>query len=110
FRKVVPVSLPLLTRPSFDFGEFARLHPETPFHAIRRGLAEYLEAQRRRGIIAGASAHAAGLTLFSSLHCLAFFERVGVHGGRFDDAVIRDMVRTLWTGLAPRERRIAGRR
>jgi hypothetical protein len=42
------------------------------------------------------------LTLFAALHSLAFLERLGVHGGKFDDAVIRAMVRSLWTGLAPR--------
>jgi hypothetical protein len=29
-------------------------------------------------------------------------ERLGVHGGEYDEAVIRAMVRSLWTGLAPR--------
>jgi hypothetical protein len=42
------------------------------------------------------------LTLFAALHSLAFLERLGVHGGPFDDAVIRAMVRSLWTGLAAR--------
>jgi hypothetical protein len=42
------------------------------------------------------------LTLFAALHSLAFLERLGVHGGKFDEATIRAMVRSLWTGLAPR--------
>jgi hypothetical protein len=42
------------------------------------------------------------LTLFAALHSLAFLERLGVHGGKFDEAIIRTMVRSLWTGLAPR--------
>jgi hypothetical protein len=28
-----------------------------------------------------------------------------VHGGRFDDGMIRAMVRALWTGLAPKTQR-----
>ena len=31
-------------------------------------------------------------------------ERLGVHGGKFDESIIRAMVRSLWTGLAPQER------
>jgi hypothetical protein len=44
----------------------------------------------------------AALTLFAALHSLACLERLGVHGGTCNDAVLRAMVRALWTGLAPR--------
>jgi AcrR family transcriptional regulator len=103
FRQVVPILLPLLTHPSFDFEEFARAHPDTPFHRMRQGLGEYLEAQQRRGTIAPGSAQPAALTLFAALHCLAILERAGLHGGKFDDQAIRAVARTLWTGLAPRK-------
>jgi hypothetical protein len=37
----------------------------------------------------------------AALHCLAILERLGAHGGRFDEAIIRAMVHALWAGLAP---------
>ena len=43
---------------------------------------------------------------FASERCL---ERLGVHGGKFDEAMIRAMVRALWTGLAPRKGGLEGR-
>jgi len=101
FRKVVPILLPLMTHPSFDFEEFAERHPDSSFDRMRLGLTEYLEAQRELANVATENAGAASLTLFASLHCLAILERLGVHGGRFDDAVVRAIVRALWAGLAP---------
>ena len=105
FREFVPILLPLITHPSFDFEKFAHKHPDSPFGRMHRGLVEYFEAQRERGAIAGENVEATALTLFAALHCLAILERVGAHGGRFDDGVIRAMVRGLWTGLAPKKRR-----
>jgi AcrR family transcriptional regulator len=105
FREFVPILLPLITHPSFDFEKFADRHPDSPFGRMHQGLMEYLEAQRKLGRIAGENVAAPALTLFAALHCLAILERVGVHGGRFDDAVVRAMVRSLWTGLAPKQRR-----
>jgi AcrR family transcriptional regulator len=105
FREFVPILLPLITHPSFDFEKFAHKHPDSPFGRMHRGLVEYFEAQRARGAIAGENVEATALTLFAALHCLAILERVGAHGGRFDDGVIRAMVRGLWTGLAPKKRR-----
>jgi AcrR family transcriptional regulator len=102
FREFVPILLPLITHPSFDVEKFAHQHPDSPFRRMNRSLMEYLAAQRERGNIAGENVGATALTLFSALHCLAILERVGVHGGRFNDAVVHAMVRSLWTGLAPR--------
>jgi hypothetical protein len=65
------------------------------------GLIQYLESQRERGRIVAENVGPAALTLFAALHSLAFLERLGMHGGKFNDAVIRAMVRSLRTGLAP---------
>jgi AcrR family transcriptional regulator len=105
FREFVPILLPLITHPSFDFEKFAHRHPDSSFGRMHTGLVEYLEGQRRRRKVAGENVEAAALTLFAALHCLAILERVGVHGGRFDDGMIRAMVRALWTGLAPKTQR-----
>lgn len=101
FREVVPILLPLVTHPEFDLETFAQRHPDSPFGRMHVGLIQYLESQRARGRIVAEYVGPAALTLFAALHSLAFLERLGVHGGTFNDDVIRAMVRSLWTGLAP---------
>jgi AcrR family transcriptional regulator len=102
FREVVPILLQLVTHPAFDVEQFAQRHPDSPFGRMHLGLLQYLESQRERGRIVAETVGPAALTLLAALHSLAFLERLGVHGGTFDDALIRAIVRSLWTGLAPR--------
>ncbi len=105
FRELVPILLPLMTHPSFDFEKFVQRHPDSPMNRIRQGLMEYLEAQRELGNIVAENVGPAALTLFAALHSFAIFERLGAHGGEFDEATVRAMVRSLWTGLAPMSER-----
>jgi hypothetical protein len=102
FREVVPILMRLVTHPEFDLEKFAQRHPDSPFGRMHLGLIQYLEFQRERGSIVAENVGPAALTLFAALHSLAFLERLGVHGGKFDEAIIRAMVRALWTGIAPR--------
>jgi AcrR family transcriptional regulator len=102
FREVVPILMQLVTHPEFDLEKFAQRHPDSPFGRIHLGLIQYLESQQERGSIVAENVGPAALTLFAALHSLAFLERLGVHGGEFDEATIRAMVRSLWTGLASR--------
>jgi AcrR family transcriptional regulator len=102
FREMVPILLRLVTHPEFDLEQFAQRHPDSPFGRMHLGFIQYLESQRARGRIVAEHVGPAALTLFAALHSLAVLERLGVHGGTFDDAVIRAMVRSLWTGLAPK--------
>jgi AcrR family transcriptional regulator len=102
FREVVPILMRLVTHPEFDLEKFAQRHPDSPFGRMHLGLIEYLESQRKRGSIVAENVGPGALTLFAALHSLAFLERLGVHSGEFDEATIRAMVRSLWTGLGPR--------
>jgi hypothetical protein len=101
-REVMPILMRLVTHPEFDLEKFAQQHHDSPFGRIHLGLIQYLESQRKRGSIGAENVGPAALTLFAALHSLAFLERLGVHGGKFDEAIIRAMVRSLWTGLAPK--------
>jgi AcrR family transcriptional regulator len=102
FREVVPILMRLVTHAEFDLEQFSQRHPDSPFGRMHLGLIQFLESQRARGRIVAEHVGPAALPLFAALHSLAFLERLGVHGGTFDDAVIRAMVRALWTRLAPR--------
>lgn len=102
FREVVPVFVPLLADPSFDFEEFARLHPTAPLNQLRARLDAYLHELQARGEIETRVSSAAALALFGALFSLALFERIGVHGGEFPESVVRSMVDAVWFGLHPR--------
>jgi AcrR family transcriptional regulator len=106
FREVAPIVMLLMTHPEFDPKTFAQQHPESPFGRMHKGLVRLLKAHAKRGDITARSVGPAALTLIAALHSLAFFERLGAHGGTFDEAVIRGMVRSLWGGLAPRRGRV----
>lgn len=97
FRNLMPILLALMTHSSFDFEAFVRRHPDSHLNRLREGLQTYL----RRGGVAGRHVGPAALTLFATMHSLAIFERLGAHGGRFEAATIRAVIRTLWDGLAP---------
>jgi AcrR family transcriptional regulator len=100
FRELVPILVPLMSHPSFDFEEFASRHPSMPVSRLRIELRDHLATLRDAGTIGG-DPSAAALSLFSSLFSLAFFERLGAHGGEFDPRIVRQMVGTVWHGLAP---------
>lgn len=102
FREVVPILVLLVTHPEFELEKFAQKYPDAPFGHVHLGLMQYLESQRERGRIVTENVETGALTLITALHSLAFLERLGVHGGKFDEVTIRGMVRSLWTGLAPR--------
>ena len=101
FRRLAPVLQPLLSDPEFDFEAFARRHPDAPLQRMRAGLMATLERMQARGELRPQPIGPAALTLFAAIHSLALFERMGAHGGRFDEATVRGMVGALWDGLAP---------
>ncbi|KAF0245534.1 MAG: TetR family transcriptional [Planctomycetota bacterium] len=103
FRKLVPVFLPLLNHPSFDFATFAHGRPDSPFGRLQRGLHERLDRLARDGVLSAAHLTGAALGLFSSLHFLAIVEKL--HRHRIDDDAVRSIVRAFWDGLAPRVKR-----
>ncbi|MCA9720582.1 MAG: TetR/AcrR family transcriptional regulator [Myxococcales bacterium] len=102
FRELQPILQPLLSAPDFDFEDFAARHPDAPLHRLRQGLVATLRRMQARGRLReDLVVEPAALMLFASIHSLAIFERMGAHGGAFDEALVRGMVRALWRGLAP---------
>lgn len=95
FREAVPILMQLVTHPDFD----SQVHPGSGFCRMHQELTRFLESHRARGRVVAESVTPAALTLFAALHTLAFLERWGVHGGKVDEALIRAMVRSLWSGL-----------
>jgi AcrR family transcriptional regulator len=105
FREMMPILVPLMSHPSFDIEEMAHRNPDSPLDRIRIGFMDYLETQQRLGNIAPGNMGPTVLTLVATAHSLALFEMIGAHGGRFDEGIVRAMVRSLWSGIAPQGER-----
>ncbi len=104
FRQTVPVLLPLMTHPGFRFEEFAQRHPNSPLDELRRRLIGFFAEERRAGRIGAVDPGAAALMVLGVAQTIAFFERMGAHGGHFPPELLRRGLRCLWDGLAPRPR------
>ena len=101
FRELVPVLVPLVTSPGFDFEEFARRQPDLPLVQLRARLASHFADIQLAG---GGGVHdsmATGLAIHTSLFSVAVFELLGAHGGKFQDSQVRAMIRAIWTGVGP---------
>ncbi|MBZ5727541.1 MAG: TetR/AcrR family transcriptional regulator [Acidobacteriia bacterium] len=100
-RASLPVLLPLMLHPRFQFEEFARRHPESPLFFLRRELMQVLLREREAGRIGDVDPGGAALLVWSTAQTIAFFERLGAHDGKFDPEIIRRTVQCLWDGLKP---------
>jgi AcrR family transcriptional regulator len=100
FRDSMPVLLPLLSHPGFEFESFARRHPGSPLSALRRGLTAFFTRERDARRIGPIDPAAAALLVFALAESTAFFERMGAHGGRMPDVVLERAIDVLWRGLA----------
>jgi len=101
FRKTLPVLLPLMSHPSFNFEDFAAKHPNSPLNVLRSDLTAFVMTEKQAGRVGSVDQGTAALLLWSLAHTIAFFEHLGAHGGKFHDDMVRAAVRTLWQGLAP---------
>ena len=101
FREAMPIFLPLVTHPAFDFERFVKQHPDSPMNQLREGVVAFLETlQKRDKVRSGYLGHTA-LALVATALGIAFLERLGVHGGTFSEDMVRGAARGLWLGLAP---------
>lgn len=98
FRDIMPVILPLVTHPGFTYEQFVERYPESPLNRLITGLQQWLTMLELQGTLAPSSAAAASLSLVSSMAGVALFERIGAHGGEFDQALVRRTARLIWAG------------
>jgi AcrR family transcriptional regulator len=101
FRDAMPVLLQLVLHPSFNLTELADGETRIPLHRLGDAIATCLERHRREGVITAGPerVQAATLTLIASIHSLALFERMGIHGGKVPDAAVRNIVGLVVAGL-----------
>lgn len=103
FRDAMPVLLQLVTHPSFNLAELHGPNARLPLHRMGEAVSACLARHREQGEIApdGERVHVATLTLLATLHSLALFERMGIHGGSFPEVAVRNIVGLIVAGLAP---------
>jgi AcrR family transcriptional regulator len=107
FREAMPVLVQLVMHPGFNLAELADGESRVPLHRLADAVIACIEGHREAGAVAADAerVQAAALTLLSSLHSLALFERIGVHGGAFPDRAVKNIVGLIVAGLAATERR-----
>jgi AcrR family transcriptional regulator len=111
FRAAMPVFLQLVTHPSFNLAELADRGTRMPLHRLGEAVSACLERRRAEGTITANAdrVQAATLTLLSTLHSLALFERMGIHGGSFPDVAVKHIVSLIAAGLAPQKSKKRGK-
>jgi AcrR family transcriptional regulator len=104
-RQALPVMLPLMIHPGFRLEDLAERHPDSPIFVLRREIGPCLQREREAGRLGPVDARGASLLVWSFAQAIAFFERLGAHGGKFAPDVIKSAIDCMWKGLAPKPRR-----
>lgn len=101
-RQTLPVLLPLMMHPGFRFEDLAERHPDSPLFVLRREIGPFLQREKSAGRLGDVDPRGAALVVWSVAQGVAFFERLGAHGGKFPPEVIRWTIESMWKGLAPK--------
>jgi len=103
FREAMPVLMQLVMHPSFNLAELGDRETRLPLHRLGEAVTTCLERHSSRGAFTGdvRKIRAGALILLATLHSLALFERMGLHGGAFPDKAIKEIVGLIAAGLAP---------
>lgn len=104
-RRALPVMLPLMMHPEFRLEDLAERHPESPIFVLRREIGPFLSRERDAGRLGAVDPRGASLLVWAFAQAIAFFERLGAHGGKFDPEILSAAIDCLWKGLAPKPKR-----
>jgi AcrR family transcriptional regulator len=104
FRMAIPRMLPIITHPAIGLEELLRHFGVSPAEKLTEGVASYLASERERGRIGANNPLAATGLLVATLHSVALFEFMGIHGGAIPDSAVRAMIDTMWQGIAPKSK------
>lgn len=100
FRAASPVFIQLLAAHDFQFERFARAHPDNSLATLRWAVTDRLAKLAAANKIGRDPAYTA-LALFAAAQGLAVFERLGAHGGRFEERMVEGTWSAMWAGLRP---------
>lgn len=101
FRKAMPVMLPAMMSPTIGLEKLVAHTNSGSLPQMTEAFAEFLQSQKQFGKNCCDTPLAVAGLLISSMHSLALFEIMGVHGGEFPDIAIVNMIDVIWRGIAP---------
>ena len=101
FRKAMPVMLPAMMSPTIGLEKLVAHTNSGALPEMTESFAEFLQGQRQLGKSSCTTPLAVAGLIVSSMHSLALFEIIGVHGGEFPDVAIVNMIDVIWHGIAP---------
>jgi AcrR family transcriptional regulator len=103
-RQALPVMLPLMMHPGFRLEDLAERQPDSPIFVLRREIGPFLHRESAAGRLGPVDARGASLLIWSLAQAIAFFEKLGAHGGKFDPEIVQSAIDCMWKGLAPKPR------
>jgi AcrR family transcriptional regulator len=103
FRMAIPRMLPLITHPAIGLDAMLQQFGVSPADKLTEAIAAYLTEQKKCGALVAENPYAAAALINASLHSLALFELMGIHGGEVPAAAVRNMMDALWHGLEPKK-------
>lgn len=88
------------SHPNLNYESFRARYPDSPLESLRDKLMDYFvhylgDSAEGRGL-----AGMVVLNLISVAFGLATFERIGAHGGRYEERVVRRLAALLWDGIS----------
>ena len=101
FREALPVMLPVIAHPAVGLDELLKHMGGGPAMDITEALQSYFQDQAAKGAISVMNPRAAAAMLVTSMHSVALFEIMGLHGGVMPEAGLYAMIDSLWFGMSP---------
>ena len=101
FRIAIPLVLPLISQTTFGGLDLPRNFETNAAAGLMQAIAEYFRFESSRGRLRVRDPQAAAAAFVASLHSIALFEIMGLHGGTMPKAGVRALVNALVDGLGP---------
>lgn len=101
FREVIPIFIPLLSHPEFDFKTSLDRHAQVPEAQMREKLVGFLKAEASRGRVNLINFDSVATLLIATLHNFALFENMGAGTQAQTNQLLTETLLVLWQGLAP---------
>jgi AcrR family transcriptional regulator len=101
FREALPVMLPVIAHPAVGLDELLKHMGDGPAMDITEAIQSYLQEQSTEGAVNVQNPRAAAAMLVTSMHSVALFEIMGLHGGVMPEAGLNAMIDSLWFGMSP---------
>ena len=104
FRDLLPYYIPFIAHPESEREQALTSHT-SPFQLFVNALEEHLKTERHAGRIWTESPYTTSYFIVSALHNAALMGTIAGPSTDLSDGTARDLIRLLWLGLEPRDRK-----